>query len=136
MGEIVFFSQGRCQVTLLLPKIHELPVQNLRKLFAMMLSEPRNNQEAIQDTELFLENIVPDSKRAWHDASVRFQQEWRLIEKPVTARRTKKDIERDSAIRAHNDVLTRAVKKAKRQYERWVKIQALWHGTKHKMNSK
>lgn len=26
------------------------------------------------------------------------------------------------------------VKKAKSQYERWVKIQALWNDTKHKMN--
>ena len=28
------------------------------------------------------------------------------------------------------------LRKTKRQYERWVKIQALWHDTKHEMNIK
>ena len=67
---------------------------------------------------------------------MKYQQEWRLVEKPTTVRRTKAQIQKTAAIRAHNDELTRAVKKAKRQYERWVKIQALWNDTKHKMNIK
>ena len=98
-----------------------------------MLLDDRGNEQAIQDTELFLEDTVPESKRAWHDASVRYQREWRLIEKPTTVRRTKAQIQKTAAIRAHNDELTRDVKKAKRQYERWVKIQALWNDTKLKM---
>ena len=67
---------------------------------------------------------------------MKYQQEWRLIEKPTTVRRTKAQIQKTAAIRAHNNELTRTVKKAKSQYERWVKIQALWNDTKHKMNIK
>lgn len=127
------FSQDTFHATIYLPGLLDLPLKNVCKIFTTMLWDDRENEQAIQNTELFLEDIVPKSKQTWDAASVRYQQEWRLIKKPTTVRRTRKDIERDAAIRAHNDELTRAVKKAKRQYERWVKIQALWNDTKHKM---
>lgn len=142
MRDTVSFSQDSFHATIYLPRLLDLPVKNIRKIFILMLSDvvssillsdELRNAQAVQDTELFLENIVPESKQAWTAASVRYQQEWRLIEKRTTVRRTRKDIERDAAIRAHNDELTRAVKKAKSQYERWVKIQALWNDTKLKM---
>lgn len=133
MRDTVSFSQDSFHATIYLPSLLDLPVKNVHKIFTIMLWDDRENEQAIRDTELFLEDIVPESKQAWTAASVRYQQEWRLIEKRATVRRTRKDIERDAAIRAHNDELTRAVKKAKRQYERWVKIQALWNDTKHKM---
>ena len=136
MLDSVSFSKGTFHATIRLPALIDLPMKNLHKLFSIMLWDERENERAIRDTELFLESVVPGSKAVWHTASVKYQQEWRLIEKPITVRRTKKDIARDAAIRAHNDELTRAVKKAKSQYERWVKIQALWNDTKHKMNIK
>lgn len=134
MRDTVSFSQDTFHATVLLPGLLELPIKNIRKIFSIMLSEPWQNEEAIRNTELYLEDIVPDSKQAWGDASVRFQREWRMIEKPATVRRTKVEISKTAAIQRHNDELTRAVKKAKRQYERWVKIQALWNDTKYKMN--
>lgn len=100
-----------------------------------MLWDKWANEQAIQDTELYLESIVPDSKKAWDDASIRFQREWQPIKKP-TRKRTKAEISKTAAIRAHNDELTRAVKKSKAQYERWVRIQALWEDTKHRLNYK
>ena len=127
------FSQDTFHATIYLPSLLDLPLKNVCKIFTTMLWDDRENEQAIQNTELFLEDIVPESKQTWDAASVRYQKEWRLIKKPTTVRRTRKDIERDAAIRAHNDELTRDVKKAKRQYERWVKIQALWNDTKHKM---
>ena len=133
MRDTVSFSQDSFHATIYLPSLLDLPVKNVHKIFTIMLLDDRGNEQAIQDTELFLEDTVPESKRAWHDASVRYQREWRLIEKPTTVRRTKAQIQKTAAIRAHNDELTRAVKKAKRQYERWVKIQALWNDTKLKM---
>ena len=133
MRDTVSFSQDSFHATIYLPSLLDLPVKNVHKIFTIMLWDDRENEQAIQNTELFLEDIVPKSKQTWDAASVRYQQEWRLIKKPTTVRRTRKDIERDAAIRAHNDELTRAVKKAKRQYERWVKIQALWNDTKLKM---
>ena len=135
MRDVVSFSQDTFHATIALSALLDLPVKNVRKIFSIMLWDDRVNEQAIQDTELYLENIVPDSKKAWDDASIRFQREWRQIEKP-TRRRTKAEISKAAAIRAHNGELTRAVKKAKAQYEHWVKIQALWNDTKHKMNVK
>ena len=136
MLDTVSFSQDTFHATIRLPALIDFPMKNLRKIFSIMLWDERENERAIQDTELFLESIVPGSKAAWHAASVKYQQEWRLVEKPTTVRRTKAQIQKTAAIRAHNNELTRTVKKAKSQYERWVKIQALWNDTKHKMNIK
>ncbi len=133
MRDTVSFSQDTFHATLLLSGLLELPVKNVRKIFSTMLSEPWQNEQAIHDTELYLEDIVPDSKRAWDDASVRFQREWRKIEKP-TGRRTKAQIHAAAELKAHNDELIRTVKTCKAKYEHWVKIQALWNDTKHKMN--
>ena len=133
MRDTVNFSQDTFHATIYLPSLLDLPLKNVCKIFTTMLWDDRENEQAIQNTELFLEDIVPESKQTWDAASVRYQKEWRLIKKPTTVRRTRKDIERDAAIRAHNDELTRDIKKAKRQYERWVKIQALWNDTKLKM---
>lgn len=135
MRDTVSFSQDTFHATIYLPSLLDLPIKNIRKIFSIMLWDDRGNWQAIQDTGLYLEDIVPECKQAWDAASVKYQREWRLIEKP-TRRRNRKEIERDAAIRAHNDELTRAVKKAKSQYEHWVKIQALWNDTKHKMNIK
>lgn len=135
MRDTVSFSQDTFHASIRLPGLLDLPIKNVRKIFSIMLWDDRGNQQAIQDTELYLESIVPESKQAWDAASVKYQREWRLIEKP-TRRRNRKEIERDAAIRAHNDELTKAVKRAKSQYEHWVKIQALWNDTKHKMNIK
>lgn len=135
MRDTVSFSQDTFHATIYLPGLLSLPIKNIRKIFSIMLWDDRENWQAIHDTGLYLEDIVPECKQAWDAASVRYQREWRLIEKP-TRRRNRKEIERDAAIRAHNDELTRAVKRAKSQYEHWVKIQALWNDTKHQMNIK
>lgn len=135
MRDTVSFSQDTFHATIYLPSLLSLPIKNIRKIFSIMLWDDRGNWQAIQDTGLYLEDIVPECKQAWDAASVKYQREWRLVEKP-TRRRNRKEIERDAAIRAHNDELTKAVKRAKSQYEHWVKIQALWNDTKHKMNIK
>lgn len=121
MRDTVSFSQDTFHATLLLSGLLELPVKNIRKIFSIMLSEPWQNEQAIHDMELYLEDIVPDSKWAWDDASVRFQREWWKIEKP-TGRRTKAQIHAAAELKAHNDELTRTVKTCKAKYERWVKI--------------
>lgn len=133
MRDTVSFSKNTFHATLLLSGLLDPPSKNIRKIFSIMLSEPRQNERAIRDTELYLEDIVPDSKRVWDIASIRFQREWRKIEKP-TRRRTKAQIHAAAELKAHNDELTRMVKTCKAKYECWVKIQALWNDTKHKMN--
>lgn len=116
----VMFRQDTCTVALHLEKLCELPVANVRKLFAMMLSEPWNNEDAIQQTGAFLNEIVPESKELWHLASIEFQNGWRLV-------RNKRSRAPDVVEKLNrNKQLTRAVKRAKAQYERWEKIRSLW----------
>ena len=116
----VTFRQDTCTVALHLEKLCELPVANVRKLFAMMLSEPWNNEDAIQQTGAFLNEIVPESKELWHLASIEFQNGWRLV-------RNKRSLAPDVVEKLNrNKQLTRAVKRAKAQYERWEKIRSLW----------
>lgn len=81
MRDTVSFSQDSFHATIYLPSLLDLPVKNVHKIFTIMLWDDRENEQAIRDTELFLEDIVPESKQAWIAASVRYQQEWRLIEK-------------------------------------------------------
>lgn len=135
MRDVVRFSQGAFQAELRLPMLPKLPLTSIRRLFVLMLSEEPENEEAIRDTEGYLELAVSDSRELWRDASVRYQEEWRLPEKPVQQQSPKKK-QAAAAIRAHNETLTRAVKKAKGSHERWVKIQALWNAAKHKMQVK
>jgi len=133
MTDIAYFKADTFQGTIYLPRLHELPITNIRKLFRLVFRYDWENEDAILTTGLYLEDIVPDSKRAWDDASARFQREWRKIEKPA-GRRTKAQIHAAAELKAHNDELTRTVKTCKAKYERWVKIQALWNDTKHQMN--
>lgn len=120
MTDTVSFQQDACRITLYLSKLSDLPFKNIRKLLAIMLSEPWHNDAAISTTDQFLKDIVADSKAEWVDASRRYQNEWRLIEKP-TRRRTKAEIAAAAKVKAHNEELSRVLKKAKAQYERWGK---------------
>lgn len=132
MTDTVSFQQDTCHITLYLPKLPDLPIKNIRKLFSMMLSEPWNNEQAIADADAYFSTAVDDSKEAWAKASKEYQDGWRLVEKPIR-RRTRKEIKAAATIRADNEALVRAVKQSKAQHERWVKIQTLWNDTKHQM---
>jgi len=133
MTDTVSFQFGDCHMALFLPRLCELSIKNLRKVFTMMLSEPWNNQEAMDCLQWFLPDAVTESKAAWDQASIDYQHGWKLIEKPLR-RRTLKERQADAAIRANNEALLRAAKKSKALYERWVKIQQLWEDTKHQLN--
>lgn len=133
MNNTISFRQETCRITLSLPRLCEMPAKNLRKAFSMLLSEPWNNQGALDGLQRFLPDMVVQAKADWEQASRNYQNGWRLIE-PPTRRRTRQEVQADAAIRANNEALIRAVKKSKALYERWVKIQQLWEDTKHRMN--
>ncbi len=130
MTDTLTIRQDTCTITLYLPKLTDLPLKNIRKLFAMVLSEPLTNENAIQTLGPCLEEMVATSKADRNEASRIYQREWRLIEKP-TRRRTRKEIQETAKIKAHNAELTKQLKHTKAQHERWVKLQALWNDTKH-----
>lgn len=68
------FQYDTARFELYLDKLTGLPAPNIRKLFKLMLSEPWNNQTAIDAVEAFLPHIVEESKEAWRQTSVDFQK--------------------------------------------------------------
>ena len=108
------FQYDTARFELYLDKLTGLPAPNIRKLFKLMLSEPWNNQTAIDAVEAFLPHIVEESKEAWRQTSVDFQNGWRLVP----------------------NKLHKAVKSAKGIHQHWVRIYGYWNDTKQKMNFK
>ena len=74
------FQYDTARFELYLDKLTGLPAPNIRKLFKLMLSEPWNNQTAIDAVEAFLPHIVEESKEAWRQTSDDFQTGWRLVQ--------------------------------------------------------
>ena len=113
----VRFQYDTARFELYLDKLTGLPAPNIRKLFKLMLSEPWNNQAAIDE-----------SKEAWRQTSVDFQNGWRLV--------PNKQSKKGRAIMAQNNRLHKAVKSAKGIHQHWVRIYGYWNDTKQKMNFK
>ncbi len=78
--------------------------------------------------EAFLSAQIEESKEAWRQASVDFQNGWRL----VPNKRNKEG----RAIMAQNNRLHKAVKSAKGIHQHWVRIYGYWNDTKQQMNFK
>lgn len=116
----ITFRQDTCTVNLFLEKLCDLPLANVRKLYAMMLSDPDRNAAAIAALGEHLETAIADSKAAWAQASREYQDGWRLV--PNKRSRTPAAVE----TLTRNKQLTRAVRRTKAQHERWVKLKALW----------
>lgn len=126
MRDTVSFSADTCRITLYLPNLIELPVPNYRKLLKLMFSEPWNNEEAIQITELFLQDAVPSSKAKLQAAADAYAQGWRKVQNPKSRRRSVVETLRE------NRRLTAALKAAKTRHESWVKLNAIYYQVKSK----
>lgn len=120
MTDTVSFQQDTCHITLYLPKLPDLPIKNIRKLFSMMLSEPWNNEQAIRQMTLYLDAAVIESKEAWKQASIEYQNGWRNVFNK------KSRLKEDRQKLRENNRLTAAVKRSKARHERWVKLQTCW----------
>ncbi len=75
-SKVIHIRNGSFTATVLFDRLVDLPVQNIRKLFNLMLSAEWENVPDIAKTSAYLDAAVPESKQAWDDASVRFQREW------------------------------------------------------------
>lgn len=124
----IHFQYETARFEIYLDKITELPAPNIRKLFKLMLSEPWNNQAAIDTVEVFLPEQVEKTKEDWRQASVDFNNGWRLVHD--------KKSKQGRAIMAQNNKLHKAVKSTKGIHQHWVRIYGYWNDTKQKMNFK
>ena len=89
-----------------------------------MFCYDRENEEAIQTAELYIQNAVEDSLQAWKEKSQEYAHGWRNLKDPFASRLTRE--ERLKVIRENNR-LTAAVKEAKQTHEKWVKINSVFH---------
>lgn len=124
----IHFQCETARFEIYLDKITGLPAPNIRKLFKLMLSEPWNNQAAIDTVEAFLPEQVEKTKEDWRQASVDFNNGWRLVHD--------KKSRQGRAIMVQNNKLHKAVKSTKGIHQHWVRIYGYWNDTKQKMNFK
>lgn len=124
----IHFQCETARFEIYLDKITGIPAPNIRKLFKLMLSEPWNNQAAIDTVEAFLPEQVEKTKEDWRQASVDFNNGWRLVHD--------KKSKQGRAIMAQNNKLHKAVKSTKGIHQHWVRIYGYWNDTKQKMNFK
>lgn len=128
--KVIYIRNDYFRADIFLDRLADLPVQNIRKLFTLMLLAAWENEAAITALDDYLEDAIPDSKKAWDEASAAYQHGWHKVSNPKKRDRITLEVIQT------NNRLTAALKWAKSQYERWVKIQALWKDIKHKMNVK
>lgn len=124
----IHFQCETARFEIYLDKITGLPAPNIRKLFKLMLSEPWNNRAAIDTVEAFLPEQVEKTKEDWRQASIDFNNGWRLVHD--------KKSKQGRAIMAQNNKLHKAVKSTKGIHQHWVRIYGYWNDTKQKMNFK
>lgn len=128
MTTTIHFQYETAHFELYLEKLTGFPAPNIRKLFKFMLSEPWNNQTAIDAVEAFLPHIVEESKEAWKQAAVDFQNGWQLVHN--------KQSKEGRALMVQNNKLHKAVKSAKGIHQHWCRINGYWNDTKQLMNFK
>ena len=111
---------GDYQAFIILDKLAELPIRNIRKIFKPMKrvstqDDELKNQPAIDRTEHFLQSVIADAKAEWAATSNYCRDQW--------SRHTDRDA------KAKNRKLLAAVRKAKARYVRLTRIQTILNET-------
>ena len=116
----------KCHMILNIPVyLTDATIPQLRKMFALICRYSYQNEQTIQEVNESIVEILAHLKADWAAKSRIFQTEY----KDPTFSRTKKQA---AAIRANNKSLMADVKSAKKTYERFQKIIAIWDETKIK----
>ena len=116
----------KCHMILNIPVyLTDATIPQLRKMFALICRHSYQNEQTIQAITAGMPEILEHLKADWAAKSRIFQTEY----KDPTFSRTKKQA---ATIRANNKSLMADVKSAKKTYERFQKITAIWNETKIK----
>ena len=116
----------KCHMILNIPVyLTDATIPQLRKMFALICRHSYQNEQTIQAVNESMVEVLAHLKADWAAKSRIFQTEY----KDPTFSRTNKQA---AAIRANNKSLMADVKSAKKTYERFQKIIAIWDETKIK----
>lgn len=117
----VEIRNGDYHAFIILDKLAELSIRNIRKIFKLMKHAPASwidepaNQAAIDQTGHFLRLAVTDAKTEWAATSNYCRDQW--------SQHT------DRVAKARNRKLLAAVHKAKAAYDRLIRIQSIFNET-------
>lgn len=119
-GTLISIQADTFHADIYMDRLIDLPVPNIRKLFKLLHLYRWENERAIDSLVPYLAGAVQESKDAWKQASADYVNGWRKVDNPKS---------RHPAVvetLKNNNRLTRKVKAAKAQHERWAKIQSIW----------
>lgn len=124
---VVSFDNNKCHIELNYPKaLTDISLANLKKLFALMFGEHWRNAEAIEQTELAIKACIDNAKAEWHESSKSYTDGYKTTDDWFMPDKEKRLIERN------NKKLLNAVKKSKKAYERFLKVQKTFEEVKYK----
>lgn len=108
-----------------LDMLTDLPTSKIRKLLQLIYRYSYENSEAIQTITEYLPKSVCDAKAEWYIESQEYANGW----KKVNSRSRRAWVVEQ---RKKNRMLTEAVKCAKANYEKHVKLQSIFNEIKEK----
>lgn len=117
---LVHIQADTFRADIYLDRLCDMTVPNIRKLFKLLYLNRYENEQVIDRLVPYLEQATQESGDAWKLASREFADGWRKVSNPKS---------RHPAVvetLKNNNRLTRKVKAAKTQHERWAKVKALW----------
>lgn len=119
-AKLITIDTGDYHADIYFDRLEDMPLSNIRKVFKLLLADPWSNEGAIRQMTLYLDAAVIESKEAWKQASIEYQNGWRNVFNK------KSRLKEDRQKLRENNRLTAAVKRSKARHERWVKLQTCW----------
>lgn len=119
-AKLITINTGDYHADIYFDRLEDMPLSNIRKVFKLLLADPWSNEGAIRQMTLYLDAAVIESKEAWKQASIEYQNGWRNVFNK------KSRLKEDRQKLRENNRLTAAVKRSKARHERWVKLQTCW----------
>lgn len=131
---IICFTAGSAKFQVVLERLTELPLNNIRKLFRLLFASAwdHDNRRAIDATSFWFSKAIENLKVAWGMATVEFNNGWRDLKFYATELPPADRKKAVSKQRQLNQMLTTALKDAKTDYERLVKIQSIFDEVQEK----
>lgn len=78
-AKLITINTGDYHADIYFDRLEDMPTSNIRKVFKLLLADPWSNEGAIRQMTLYLDAAVIESKEAWKQASIEYQNGWRLV---------------------------------------------------------
>ena len=78
-AKLITINTGDYHADIYFDRLEDMPLSNIRKVFKLLLADPWSNEGAIRQMTLYLDAAVIESKEAWKQASIEYQNGWRNV---------------------------------------------------------